>query len=79
MIAIIIVMVICLTVIIKTILTIRKDNRRIEELEQTLEDYYKRREQKLMKHEKDQTNANKTIEIGRERLKIIIPYSRFLI
>jgi predicted Holliday junction resolvase-like endonuclease len=53
MIAIITVMVICLTVIIKTILTIRKDNRRIEELEQTLEDYYKRREQKLMKHKKD--------------------------
>jgi predicted Holliday junction resolvase-like endonuclease len=53
MIGIITVMVICLTVIIKTILTIRKDNRRIEELEQTLEDYYKRREQRLMKPKKD--------------------------
>ena len=79
MIAIITVMVICLTVIIKTILTIRKDSRRIKELEQTLEDYYKRREQKLMKPKKDQTISNRTIEIGRERLKIIIPYSRFLI
>lgn len=79
MIAIITVMVICLTVIIKTILTIRKDNRRIKELEQTLEDYYKRREQKLMKPKKDQTISNRSIENGRERLKIIIPYSRFLI
>jgi hypothetical protein len=53
MIAIITVMVICLTVIIKTILAIRKDDRRIKELEQTLDEYYKRREQRLMKPKKD--------------------------
>ena len=47
MIGIIIVMVICLTVMIKAILAIRRDNRRIKELEQTLDEYYKKREQKL--------------------------------
>ena len=39
----------------------KEDTKRIKELEQTLDEYYRRREQRLMKHEKDYTNANRTI------------------
>ena len=46
----------------------KEDTKRIKELEQ-----------RLMKHEKDQTNANRTIENGRERLKTIREYRGFLI
>ena len=31
----------------------KEDTKRIKELEQTLDEYYRRREQRLMKHEKD--------------------------
>ena len=68
-------------IVLAIISNIRMDveRERIKELEDKLDEYYKKREQRLMKHKKDQTNANRGIEIGRERLKTIREYRGDLI
>ena len=47
MIKIIVVMIVCIIVMIKAILNIKRDNKRIKELEQRLTDYYIQREERL--------------------------------
>ena len=47
MIQVITIMIVCIIVMIKAILNIKRDNKRIKELEQRLTDYYIQREERL--------------------------------
>ncbi len=49
MIAILTIIVVCIAVMIKATLTVKKSNKRIKELEQMLDDEYKKRETRLRK------------------------------
>jgi hypothetical protein len=53
MIKIIVVMIVCIIVMIKAILNIKRDNKRIKELEDILNRYYEEREKTLKLRLKD--------------------------
>jgi uncharacterized membrane protein YciS (DUF1049 family) len=44
---IVVVMIVCITIIIKGIFSIHRNKKQLKELEQRLNDYYKEREQRL--------------------------------
>jgi len=58
MIKIIVVMIVCIIVMIKAILNIKRDNKRIKELEQRLTEYYIQREKTLKLRLKDKGLIN---------------------
>jgi uncharacterized membrane protein YciS (DUF1049 family) len=51
------ILIVCTIVSIKATLTIRKTDKRIKELEDTLNEYYNRRENRLLKRFKDIENG----------------------
>jgi hypothetical protein len=63
MIGVIVVLVVCITIGIMSILNIHKNNKRIKELEQRLTDYYKEREQRLEKLNEINTDIKKDIKV----------------
>jgi len=58
MIGIITIMIVCIIVMIKAILNIKRDNKRIKELEQRLTEYYIQREKTLKLRLKDKGLIN---------------------
>ena len=63
MIEVIVVLVVCITIGIKTILNIHKNNKRIKELEKRLTDYYIEREKRFEKLNGINTDIKKDIKV----------------
>ena len=63
MIGVIVVLVVCITIGIKAILNIHKNNKRIKELEQRLTEYYIEREKRLEKLNGINTDIKKDIKV----------------
>jgi len=63
MIGVIVVLVVCITIGIKAILNIHKNNKRIKELENRLDEYYIEREKRLEKLNEINTDIKKDIKV----------------
>jgi hypothetical protein len=50
---IVVVMIVCITIIIKGIFSIHRNKKQLKELEERLDEYYKRRENQLLKRFRD--------------------------
>ena len=53
---IVVVMIVCITIIIKGIFSIHRNKKQLKELEERLDEYYKRRENKILKGFRDIDN-----------------------
>jgi hypothetical protein len=53
MIKIVVVMIVCITIMIKGIFSIHRNKKELKELEERLDEYYKRRENKILNKFRD--------------------------